>query len=228
MPDSSPIYNKIKVLVIDDHPIVRNSVTSLITGQLDMSVVGAADTKASVYSLLEKEVPDVVIIDISLSDSHGLELIGDIHSQYEEIRFVVFSMYDERVYAERAVSCGAHGYVMKSQPAETLIQAVRMANNDEYFLSKPMLSRILQRMGPASGGMKVTSPISSLTLRELEVYQMLGLGKDATHIADKLSLSRKTVETYRRRIKDKLELESLTALTHHAVRWTEGQSQDKG
>lgn len=215
----------IRVFVIDDHPIVRESIASLIAEQPDMVVSGTAGTKKEVYDGFALSAPDVAIVDVALSDSHGLELIQDLRAQFDDARFVVFSMYDERLYAERAVKSGAHGYVMKNQSVKMLVQAVRMANANDYYLSKSMLSTILRQMGPNQTIPESGSPVANLTTRELEVFQMIGQGQDASKIADRLALSRKTVETYRRRIKEKLELDSLTELLHHAVRWTDSQSR---
>jgi len=217
--------DRIRVLIIDDHPIVRDSLARLIASQTDMTVSGAVGSKKEAYDVIDEAGPDVVVIDVALADAHGLDLVRDLRAQYEDIRFVVFSMYDERLYAERAIQNGAHGYVMKNQPTELLLQAIRAGAANDYFVSKPVLSRILRKMGPGSNVSEAASPITSLTDRELEVYQLIGQGQDATTIADRLSLSRKTVETYRRRIKEKLELDSLTALMQHAMRWTDSQSR---
>lgn len=215
----------IRVFIIDDHPIVRESIAAIISQQPDMVVSGSASSKRDVYAAFTLHAPDVAIVDVALADSHGLELIQDLRTQFEDSRFVVFSMYDERLYAERAVKSGAHGYVMKSQSAKMLVQAVRMASTNDYYLSKSMLSMILRQMGPHHVAEPSGPSISNLTTRELEVFQMIGQGQDASKIADRLALSRKTVETYRRRIKEKLDLDSLTELLHHAMRWTDSQSR---
>ncbi|MCB0717837.1 MAG: response regulator transcription factor [Bacteroidetes bacterium] len=224
MTAQQPRAGHIAVLIIDDHPIVRESLSRIIAAQSDMRVAGAVGSRKEAYEVVATANPDVVVIDVALADAHGLDLVRDFRTQFEDIRFVVFSMYDERLYAERAIQNGAHGYVMKSQPTELLLQAIRLAATNDYFVSKPVLSRILRKMGPGSSVSDAASPITSLTDRELEVYQLIGQGQDASTIADRLSLSRKTVETYRRRIKEKLELESLTALMQHAMRWTDSQS----
>ena len=218
--------NTIRVLIIDDHPIVRDSLSRLVNGQADMVVVGAAGNASEAHAAVRTQRPDVIVLDIALADAHGLELLQNLLGPETATRAVVFSMYDDRTYAERAIRSGAHGYVMKSSPTQSLLDAIRSARRSEYFLSTPVLSRILRSL--SKGGSVVTNedqPFANLTDRELEVYQLLGHGMHVTGIAEQLNLSRKTVETYRRRIREKLELDSITELLQHAIQWTHTQSR---
>ncbi len=215
--------NRIKVLIVDDHPVVREALTKTINAQLDMVVCGEAATADEVYRLIPETEPTVVLMDIMLTDTHGLDLMQNLHSIYPDLRVVIFSMYDEAVYAERAIRAGAHGYVMKSEPMRTVLEAIRQAAQDEIYLSVSMASRIFSKL---AGGRK-SGPgfaIDQLTDRELEVFQLLGQGYSVPEIMERLHLSRKTVETYRRRAKEKLGFESVSELLQFAVQWACGRA----
>lgn len=214
-----------RVVIVDDHPVVRDSLARLINAEADLEVVGAAETADEAYRVFRNARPDVVIVDIALSDAHGLELLQSLLTEAPEARAVVFSMYDDKTYAERAIRSGAHGYVMKSAPTRSVLDAIRTTRRGEYFLSAPVLSRILKSLARGSEDTNDV-PFANLTDRELEVYQLLGQGLQTTQIAGQLNLSRKTVETYRRRIREKLELDTITELLQHAIQWTHSQSRN--
>jgi DNA-binding NarL/FixJ family response regulator len=219
-------FEPIRVLIVDDHPVVRDSLSRLIEAEADMTVVGVAGTADETYSAFRKFNPDIVILDIALADAHGLDLLQNLLAEDPDPGAVVFSMYDERTYAERAIRAGARGYVMKSAPTRSILDAIRTTHRGDYYLSPPVLSRILRSLSKSDVAAQ-DRPFANLTDRELEVYQLLGQGLDLPAIARQLSLGRKTVETYRRRIKEKLELDSMNELLQHAIQWTHAQSRQR-
>jgi DNA-binding NarL/FixJ family response regulator len=166
--------------------------------------------------------PDVVVVDISLEDAHGLDLVEEIRSRFPDIRVIVFSMYDESVYAERAIRAGASGYVMKGKPTNHIVKAIRRVNEGELYLSERMAARLLNKVATGQGS--DSSPATdALTDREMEVFQMLGQGYSVEEIQNRVSLARKTIETYRRRAKEKLGFENVSELLQYAVKWTHAQ-----
>ena len=225
-PPSSDTPDRIRVVTCDDHPAIREALADIIDEEMDMAVCGQAATAEEAFAVLEETDPHVAIVDISLEDAHGLDLVQNLQAQHPQMRVIIFSMYDERVYAERAVRAGAAGYVMKAEPTERVVEAIRTVVRDEVYLSRAMASRILSQVA-RSGADDQTGPgfaLDELTDREMEVFQMLGEGKGVEQIADQLNLSRKTVETYRRRAKEKLDLDSIAELLQHAIQWRHGQA----
>jgi DNA-binding NarL/FixJ family response regulator len=222
------------VVVIDDHPAVRDAVADAIGAQADMALLGVAGSAAEAFELVRATAPDVAVVDISLGDAHGLDLVQNLRAERPSLEVVVFSMYDEAVYAERALRAGARGYVRKSEPTAVVAEAIRAAAAGEIYLARAAASRILARvaaggsappgLGRATGDGAPAEPgLDELTDREMAVFQLLGQGKPADEIAEHLHLSRKTVETYRRRAKEKLGLDSVTELLQFAIRWTYAQ-----
>ena len=210
------------VFLIDDHPVIRSAVREAIAAEDDLTVCGEASTVDEAFHQIETRAPDVAIVDISLQDGHGLDLIQNIEAQYPDVDRIVFSMYNERVYAERAIRAGALGYVMKNQPTNQLIEAIRHVEDDDLYLSKSMTSRLLNKAASRQDS-DSTSVTSQLTDRELSVFQMLGQGHSVEEIKTRLNLARKTIETYRRRAKEKLGFESVADLLRYAVKWTRTQ-----
>lgn len=210
-----------QVLIIDDHPAIREALSGAIEREEGMDVMDALGTSADLHDFLEEHVPDVFVVDISLGDGDGLALIETIHSQRPEIQMLVYSMHDEGLYAGRALRAGAQGYVHKSAPTDTVIAAIRRVERGEIYLSQKIASQILtnvvrnQRYG--------SRPVEQLTDRELTVFRMIGMGKSVQEIADQLELSRKTVETYRRRAKEKLGYETVDELLRFALQWKENR-----
>ena len=221
---SKDIAGHINVLLIDDHPAIREALSDTIKEKMGMSVCGHAGSADEAFEVISEQDPDVAIVDISLRDAHGLNLIQDLRVQYPELRLVVFSMYDENVYAERAIRAGALGYVMKSAPTQDVIEAIRYAARGEIYLSRHMASRILSKVAVGGNSSGPGFALDELTDRELEVFQKLGEGHSVDDIAEQLNLSRKTVETYRRRAKEKLDLDSVSELLQYAIQWRHGQS----
>lgn len=216
---------KIRVLLVDDHPAIREALMNAVRNQMDMEVCGQAASSDEAFRMIERMSPDVAIIDISLGDAHGLDLVQNIRTQFSSVQIVVFSMYDENVYAERAVRAGASAYVMKSEPTQNMVEAIRNVHRGEVHLSQKMFSRILGKVALKRSNAPGFA-IDELTDREMAVFQMLGEGNSIEEITDQLSLSRKTIETYRRRAKEKLGLDSVGELLQYAVQWVHGQGKN--
>jgi DNA-binding NarL/FixJ family response regulator len=220
--ESSPTTSGIRVIAVDDHPAIREAIADTIRAEQGMELCGLAGSAADAFDLVRETDPDVAVIDISLGDAHGLDLVQNLRAQHPKLEVVVFSMYDEEVYAERAIRAGARGYVMKSEPTQSVAEAIRAAAQGEIYLNRKAASRILSKV--AGGNRDSSEPgLEDLTDREMAVFQMLGQGKPTEEIAERLNLSRKTVETYRRRAKEKLGFDTVTELLQFAIRWTYAQ-----
>jgi DNA-binding NarL/FixJ family response regulator len=207
------------VLIVDDHPVVRQGVAMLIGQQPDLEVCGEAEGLNEAMRLYNETSPHLVIIDISLKDGSGLELVKEIHARNPNTKMLISSMHDEELFAERMLRAGAHGYVHKQEATERIIDAARQILEGRVYLSEPMSERLLHRLVSHNDADR-RSTIESLSDRELEVFEMIGRGLTTRQIASRLELSPKTIETYRENIKMKLCLENSTALTKHAVQWT--------
>jgi DNA-binding NarL/FixJ family response regulator len=208
--------DKAKVLVVDDHPVVRQGLTLLVNAESDMAICGEAETPRDALKAIADLGPDAAIVDLSLKGASGLELIKDIKVRFPRLPVLVLSMSDEAVYAERALRAGARGYMMKEEATEKVLDALRQVLGGGIYLSQSMSARLLHQLvegAPPDGG----SPVDRLSDRELEVFQLIGQGLGTTEIARHLHLSPKTIETYRAHIKDKLGLDSATELLQHAI-----------
>ncbi len=214
---------KSKVYLVDDHPIVRQGLIKLIEQEDALEVCGEAGSAGEALAEIQKVGPDVILVDISLEDSNGLELIKTIDDLGLRIPTLVLSMHDESLYAEHALKAGASGYVMKQAAATTLIQAIEKVLDGEIYVSKTMSSQML-KLAFRGNGERPRSGAEALSLRELEVFDLIGRGNSTREIAEQLSLSVKTIETYRAHIKDKLHLRSGTELMQRAVHWVENES----
>jgi len=209
-----------RVFVVEDHPLVRTGLTSLINRQQDLAVCGeAADAETALGSICSLE-PDAVVVDISLPGKSGLELIRDIKARYPQLPVLVLSMHEETVYAERALRAGAAGYVLKSEASETVIGAIREVLRGRVYVNET-ISSALVRGFVGLGAKADMSPPERLTGRECEVFRALGRGFSSRQIADMLHLSVKTVEEYRERIKRKLALKDAAELRQCAVQWVQ-------
>jgi DNA-binding NarL/FixJ family response regulator len=214
----APQQKKARILVVDDHPIVRQGLVLMVGHEPDLEVCGEAASAAEALKVIAATQPDAAIVDLSLKGSSGLELLKDIKVRYPKLAVLVLSVYDESMYAERALRAGAMGYMMKEEAVEKVITAIRRILSGQIYLSENMASRLLHVL---VGGRPVgTSPAERLSDRELEVFQLIGQGYGNTEIARRLHLSPKTVETYRGHIKDKLNLSNATELLQHAIQWT--------
>jgi len=215
--------NERKILIVDDHPIVRRGLTQLINQEEDLVVSGEAEDAYQAMEAIKAQMPDMAIVDISLKDSSGMELIKDIKTQYPSLAVLTLSMHDESLYAERALRAGAKGYIMKQQATEELITAIRKVLSGQVYVSDRVAAKMVSRLvgsGPELGG----SAIDRLSDRELEVFCLVGQGHGTRQIAKKLHLSVKTIETYRAHIKEKLNLANAAELLQYAIRWVNSQS----
>jgi DNA-binding NarL/FixJ family response regulator len=228
MPPLSPSKSlRVNVVVIDDHPSIRDAIADTVGDQPDMELCGVAGSAHEAFELVRAARPDVAVVDISLGDAHGLDLIQNLRAQHPALEVVVFSMYDEAVYAERAIRAGARGYVMKSESTQSVAEAIRAAAQGEIYLNRRAASRLLSKVATGRSAARSQDPgLEELTDREMAVFQMLGQGQPIEEIADRLSLSRKTVETYRRRAKEKLGLDTVSELLQFAIRWTYAQGSN--
>ena len=224
MPDQSTTH--IQTFLVDDHPAILEAIRNRIDDTLDVEVCGMATSSDEAFRKIEDMAPDTAVVDISLEDAHGLDLVQNLQSQCPEVQVVVYSMYDEMVYAERAIQAGASGYLMKDQPTEDLIEAIRVVDGGEVFLSREMASQILNKVARGESS-EPSFPIEEFTDRELAVFQMLGEGCSIEEIQDRLNLARKTVETYRRRAKEKLGFDSVSKLLQFAVQWASAPGAGK-
>ncbi len=214
--------NKSCILVVDDHPIVREGLVRVIDQTGDLTVCGQAEGIPQALAVVEKSKPALVIVDISLGGQNGIELIKDIKARSPDLPVLVHSMYDESMYAERCLRAGAKGYVMKQEPPTVLLKAVRQVLRGEVYLSEAMTKQLLWRISDGVSG-KGNSPAELLSDREFEVFELLGRGYRTREIAKELHLSDKTIQTHREHIKEKLSIPDAVNLVRQAVRWVESQ-----
>jgi DNA-binding NarL/FixJ family response regulator len=224
MPDAIPPAGtrRNRVFLVDDHPLVREWLGSLIERQPDLAVCGQAETSGTALDAIVRLQPDVAVVDLSLADGSGLELIKQLQALPQPPRILVLSMHDEATYAERCLRAGATGYIMKRSATGRIIDAIRQVLQGRLYISEAVSEKmaekfVLARTQPGA------SPIALLSDREIEVFQMIGQGLENRRIAEMLHLSPKTVQVYCGRIKEKLGLENATALIGEAVRWHEHQ-----
>jgi DNA-binding NarL/FixJ family response regulator len=214
--------SKLRVLIIDDHPMLRQGLAQLINHEPDLVTCGEAESAHQALEMMRTLTPDLVLADISLPDKHGLELIKDIQVLHPGIAVLVVSMHDESLYAERVLRAGGRGYIMKQEGGRKMMQAIRTVLSGQIYVSEKMSAKILEIF---SGRRSESSrpAMEKLTDREFEVFQLIGQGRGTRQIAEALHLSVKTVEVHRLHIKEKLELEDSPSLVRHAVRWVETQ-----
>ena len=215
--------DRTKILIVDDHPVVREGLARRIDRQGDMAVCGEAETAAEALKAVAALRPDLVVVDLTLKDKSGLELIKDLRLRHPETPVLVLSMHDETLYAERALRAGARGYIMKQEAADHIIGAIRRVLGGEVYLSDRMASRLLGTFVGGRAKDVSRSPADRLSDRELEVFEMVGTGLATREIAERLHVSVKTVEAYRANIKQKLHLRTATELAHHAFQWVQDQ-----
>ncbi len=211
-----------KILIVDDHPLMRKGLALSLEAEPDLTICGQVADAEEAMDALEKLDPDLAIVDISLPGMSGLELIKHMQALRPELRTLVVSRHDEALYAERAIRAGARGYVMKLEAGEMIVKAVRRVLAGGIYVSEEINERLL--LGLAAGRQELAqSPLEVLSDRELEVFELTGRGLGTREIAERLHLSVKTVESYRARIKDKLNLKTAAELMQHAVQWVEGE-----
>lgn len=209
---------KTRVLLVDDHPIVRQGIAQLINREPDLAVCGEADTAHEALKLLNSLAPDLAIVDVSLEDRSGIELIKDMKLRLPKLPVLVLSMHHESLYAERALHAGARGYIMKQEAPDRVLTAIRTILAGEVYVSEKMAARMLRSLSDRRAGTEA-SPIERLSDRELEVFRLIGKGFSTSEIAEQLFLSAKTVETHREHIKEKLALAKKGELLRYAVQW---------
>jgi len=213
---------KKRILIVDDHPMMRQGLAQLIGTEQDLIICGEAENAESALDGIGALKPDLVLADISLPGKNGLELIKDFQALQPGLPVLVISMHDESLYAGRVLRAGGRGYIMKQAGGKKLMQAIRQVLEGKIYVSEKMSAEILETFSGRRAGAE-GSPVEKLTDREFEVFQLVGQGKGTREIAEKLHLSVKTVETHRANIKVKLKLKLASELIHFAVRWSESQ-----
>ena len=213
-----------RILIVDDHPMMRQGLAMLINNEPDLKVCAEADNARQALDIVVSQKLDLMLVDISLPDKNGLELIKDIQSQNSKLPILAVSMHDEALYAERVLRAGARGYIMKQEGGKKLLLAIRQVLSGQISVSEKMSARILEIFSGRRAD-KTASPVENLTDREFEVFQLIGDGRGTREIAEHLHLSVKTVEVHRANIKMKLKLKTATDLVRHAVRWVESEGR---
>ena len=216
------VTTKSRVLVVDDHPIVRQGLTLLINRESDLTVCGEAEDAHTAIQSLAASRPDILVVDISLNGPDGLDLLKDVRTRHPDLPVLILSMHDESIYAERALRAGAQGYIMKQEATEKVLVALRRILSREIYVSERIANRMLHRYIGNPSASRPTS-IADLTDRELEVFRLIGEGHSTRQIAEELHISVKTVESYQSHIKEKLALRSARELVQHAIQWSISQ-----
>jgi DNA-binding NarL/FixJ family response regulator len=207
-----------RVLIVDDHPIVRQGLRRMIEAEADLVVCGEVQTEREARSAIRALAPDVVIVDISLGQGDGLELVRDVHAQQPELPMLVLSMHDELIFGERLLAAGASGYIMKQAASEQLLVALRRVLSGGIYVSESLAGSL--NKGRVDGGDGIGGdPIDRLSNRELQVLSLIGRGLSSREAADGLGLSVKTVETHRQSLKRKLNLATNAQLLQYAINW---------
>lgn len=221
-PKKSAAPARQQILIVDDHPMMRDGLAALITAQPDLAVCAQAADAGEAQQAVEAHRPDLVIMDISLPGKSGLEAIKDLQALQPGLAILVLSMHDEALYAERVLRAGARGYVMKQEGGKRIMDAIRAVLEGKVFVSEKMSARIMDAFTGRRAA-EAGSTVENLSDREFEVFQLIGQGRSTKEIADQLHLSVKTVEVHRVNIKAKLKLATSPELVHFAVRWVESQ-----
>ena len=216
---------KRRVMIVDDHPIFRDGLSQLLNHQPDLHVCGAACSAAQALTSVAELKPDMLIVDISINGTNGIELIKSIRAQYPVLPALMLSSHDESLYAERALRAGARGYIMKAAPPEKVIEAVRRVLAGSLYLSEAIGARLLDTFLNGRTPTGSTSAVDQLSDRELEIFRAIGEGRSTREIAMSLILSIKTVETHRSHIKEKLKIQSAPELIRAAVEWVNAQDK---
>ncbi len=216
---------KMQVLIVDDHPVVRDGLTTIINHEQDLNVCGEADDAYQALKAVAELKPDVVVVDISLKNSDGIELTKSIKAGHPKLPVIVLSVHDESVYAERALLAGAKAYLMKDAVSENIVKAIRTVLSGEIYVSSTILKKFLHRIAGDKTGTAKTQ-IENLSDREFEIFRLIGEGYKASQIAKLLHLSIKTIETYRSRIKEKLNLPNAAELLKYSIKWAKSQDRE--
>ncbi len=211
---------RVRILLVDDHPLVRERLTEIISRESDLMVCGEAEDRCDAVAAVSSQHPDFVIIDLALKNSDGLELIKDIRARWPKVQMLVVSMHDESLYAERVLRAGAQGYITKQEATRKILLAIRRVLAGNIYLNENVATHIVSRL-TARPGAVAANPAEALADRELQVFTLTGRGLSTTDIAARLHVAVKTVETYRARIKEKLRLKDSSELLQLAISWTQ-------
>jgi DNA-binding NarL/FixJ family response regulator len=217
-PSTTSAPRKSRIFLIDDHPLVREGLANLINGQHDLVVCGEAEDSAGAISGIAKTRPDVALVDISLKNESGLELVKNLESQFPLVALIVLSMHEEALYAERALRAGARGYVMKRESTKNVLASIRRVLEGGVYVSERVVNSMARRFSSSPKATE-SSPVELLSDRELEIFRLLGQGRTTAQIAEDLHLSLKTVQAYCARAKEKFGVSSLCELLRAAIRW---------
>jgi DNA-binding NarL/FixJ family response regulator len=209
-----------RILLVDDHPVVRDGFAEVINREPDLTVCATAEDRAGALEAIETTRPGLVVIDLTLKNSSGMELIKDIHSRWPKLLVLVVSMHNENLYAERVLRAGARGYITKQQATRDILQAIRRVLSGGVYLNETTGAAVLARLASKPQSNEDTV-LDQLTDRELQVFELTGQGFNTREISNQLRIDMKTVETYRLRIREKLNLESSSELLKLAIRWRE-------
>lgn len=209
---------EVRILIVDDHPLVRLSLREVIKREPDLLVCGEAEDREQALELVENTSPHLVIVDLTLKTSNGMDLIKDLRNRYPKVQILVLSMHDETLHAERAIRAGARGYITKQEATKKIMVAIRQVLNGDIYWSEKAAARVASKIARASKS-STASSVDLLADRELQVFELIGAGQSTRQIAAALHIDVSTVETYRARIKDKLNLEDSLALLQFAIRW---------
>lgn len=213
-----------RVLIIDDHPFVREGLKQVLTGQHDFHLIGEAASAAAARAALRQHTPDVAVVDLALGPDDGIELVRWMRDQYPQVKVLVLSMQDEALYAERLLRLGVAGYVMKNVAGSDFLGALRKVARGQRHVSAAMgerlLSQVMRGRAPVSG----EDPVAALTPRELEVFRLIGSGISTREIAEQLQLSMKTVDAHRRHMREKLNLRTTNELIRYAMEWNDASA----
>ncbi len=207
-----------RVLIVDDHPLVRSGISALIQMESDLEVCGEAEDQVSALDIISQKNPDLVLVDISLKNSNGMNLIKDISQNYPNTMILAVSMHDEYTYAIRCLKAGAKGYIMKQEGTEKILEAIRCVMTGKTYLSDTMTQATVEQLG-AGKAVTGSNPVDVLSNRELELFQLTGQGKEISEIANIMSISPRTVEVHRSHIKKKLGLRTSTDIFQMAYDW---------
>ena len=216
---------KTQVLIVDDHPVIRDGLVTIINHERDLNVCGQAEDAYIALKAVAELKPDIVVTDISLKSSDGIELTKNIKARYPRLPVIILSVHDESLYAERALLAGAKAYLMKDKVSENIIKAIRTVLTGEIYVSDAISKKFLHKIAGDKAGTAKT-PIEKLSDREFEIFRLIGEGLKASQMAKQLHLSIKTIETYRSRIKEKLNLPNASQLLQYSIRWAKSQDRE--
>ena len=215
-----PARKRARILLVDDHPMVRERLREVIEREPDLMVCGEAEDRHEALDAIETTKPDLVTVDLTLKSSHGLELVKDIHQQHPKLFMLVVSMHDESLHAERAIRAGAHGYITKQEATKKILLAIRRVLGGELYLNEKIAGQIVAKLTNHQTHDSLAQPVDCLADRELRVFELTGQGLNVRQIASTLHVNVKTVETYRARIKQKLGIKDAAELLQFAICWS--------